>query len=202
MRIRPFAVFLLASLLVASAASAQERRNAVEGFGGLGLGSLTTPNTNFGGVITGSLTPNIQLLGEVGRLGNVLPSTTQTLFESEPCRLQCVGVLCGRGRAAHSRLVRSPSVHGGLRRDRATESTPLGHRVWRSSVIANAGLRFLNQAAPIASVGGGVTFHAGAFVADIGYRHHQVFSDSWVQAFALGGTLSTNEVRVGMGVRF
>jgi hypothetical protein len=70
------------------------------------------------------------------------------------------------------------------------------------SVIANAGLAFLNSTSPIASLGGGVTFQGGAFVADIGYRYRRIFSDSWVDALALGDSLSTNEVRVGFGVRF
>ena len=69
-------------------------------------------------------------------------------------------------------------------------------------MIANVGLSLLNQTAPIASLGGGVTFQGGAFVADIGYRHRRVFSESWIDALALGDSLSTNEVRVGFGVRF
>ena len=44
--------------------------------------------------------------------------------------------------------------------------------------------------------------HAGNFIADVGYRHHQVFSDSWMQALALGGNLGSNEVRFGVGVKF
>jgi hypothetical protein len=70
------------------------------------------------------------------------------------------------------------------------------------SVIANAGLSLLNRTAPIASLGGGVVLQGGAFVADIGYRHRRVFSDSWIDALALGDSLSTNEVRLGVGVRF
>ena len=173
----------------------------MEGFGGLGLGSLTTPNTNFGGVITGSLTPNIQLLGEVGRLGNVLPSTTQTLFDLSPVGFSMSAFYAQGG----VRLTRGSSAvrpyaeaSGGI----ARLQPQLNGIGGVPGAITNAALRFLNQTAPIGTVGGGVTFHAGAFVADIGYRHHQVFSDSWVQALALGGTLSTNEVRVGMGVRF
>jgi opacity protein-like surface antigen len=60
----------------------------------------------------------------------------------------------------------------------------------------------LNQTAPIGTVGAGVTLHAGNVVADIGYRHHRVFSDNWIEALALGGNLSTNEVRFGVGVKF
>ena len=71
------------------------------------------------------------------------------------------------------------------------------------SVIANAGLRLLDTTAPLASVGGGVTFESGPVVFDVGYRHRRVFSSSWIDALALGGdTLHTNEVRVGFGVRF
>ncbi len=68
--------------------------------------------------------------------------------------------------------------------------------------LTNVGLAFLNRTAPIGTLGAGVTLHAGNVVADVGYRHHQVFSDSWMQALALGDTLSTNEVRFGVGVRF
>jgi opacity protein-like surface antigen len=69
-------------------------------------------------------------------------------------------------------------------------------------MIANAGLAYLNSTSPIAAVGGGVTFQGGSFIADIGYRHRRVFSDTWVNALALGDSLSSNEVRVGVGVRF
>jgi hypothetical protein len=60
MRITSFAAILLATVLLTSTASAQEARASVQGFGGLGVGSFTTPNANFGGAITGDLTPNIQ----------------------------------------------------------------------------------------------------------------------------------------------
>ena len=68
--------------------------------------------------------------------------------------------------------------------------------------IANVGLAFLNRTSPIGTVGGGVTLHASNFVVDAGYRHHQVFSDSWMQALTLGGNLGANEVRLGVGVKF
>jgi hypothetical protein len=83
MRALPFAV-LVAALCVSSSASAQEPHATVQAFGGLGLGSFTATNTNFGGAVTGDLTPNIQAVGEAGRLGNVLPSMTQTLIGLSP----------------------------------------------------------------------------------------------------------------------
>jgi len=87
MRTSSCAAIMVAALLVSAAASAQETRASVEGFGGVGMGSFTTPTANFGGAITGDLTPNIQVIGEAGRLGNILPSTTQLLFDLSPVGL-------------------------------------------------------------------------------------------------------------------
>ena len=201
MRITRFAAILFATLFVTSAASAQEPRASVEGFGGLGMGSFTTPNTNFGGVITGSLTPNIQLIGEAGRLSNVLPTTTQMLFDLSPVGMSASAFYAEGG-------VRLTAGSGGVR-PYAEASGGIArlqpHLTGLSGLpgaLANAGLAFLNSTAPIGTVGAGVQLHAGNFIADVGYRHHQVFSDSWMQALALGGNLGSNEVRFGVGVKF
>jgi opacity protein-like surface antigen len=201
MRISSFAAILIATLLVTSTASAQEARASVQGFGGLGMGSFTTPNANFGGAITADLTPNVQVIGEAGRLRNILPSTTQTLFDLSPIGVSASafyaqggirltsgsGVLRPYGEASGGIARLTPHVTG-------LDGLP--------GALTNVGLAFLNRTAPIGTLGGGVTLHAGNFVADAGYRHHRVFSDSWMQALALGGNLSTNEVRFGVGVRF
>jgi hypothetical protein len=201
MRITSFAAILIATLLVTSTASAQEARASVQGFGGLGMGSFTTPNANFGGAITADLTPNVQVIGEAGRLSNILPSTTQMLFDLSPIGVSASafyaqggirltsgsGVLRPYGEASGGIARLTPHVTG-------LDGLP--------GALTNVGLAFLNRTAPIGTLGGGVTLHAGNFVADAGYRHHRVFSDSWMQALALGGNLSTNEVRFGVGVRF
>jgi len=208
MRITSFAAILLATLFAATpasaqapTASAQEARASVQGFGGVGMGSFTTPNTNFGGAITGDLTPNIQLVGEAGRLGNILPSTTQVLFDLSPVALSASAFYAQGG-------VRLTSGSGSLR-PYAEASAGIARLTPHATgfdglpgALTNAGLVFLNRTAPIGTVGAGVTLHAGNFVADAGYRYHQVFSDSWMQALALGRNLSTNEVRFGVGVRF
>ena len=202
MRTLPFAVVLVAALGVSSSASAQEPHAAVQAFGGLGVGSFTTTTTNFGGAVTGDLTPNIQLVGEVGRLGNVLPSMTQTLVGLSPLDVN-VSAWYGQGGVrltGGSSAVRPyGEASAGLARLQP-HVTGIGSGL--PSAIANAGLAFLNTTSPIASLGGGVLFQGGAFVADIGYRHRRIFSDSWVDALALGDSLSSNEVGVGFGVRF
>jgi hypothetical protein len=201
MRITSFAAILLAILLAASSVSAQETRASVQGFGGVGVGSFTTPNANFGGAITGDLTPNIQLIGEAGRLGNILPSTTQMLFDVSPVSLSASAFYAQGG-------IRLTSGSGALRpyAEAAGGIARLTPHVTGldglPGALTSAGLAFLNRTAPIGTFGAGVTMHAGNFVADAGYRHHRVFSDSWMEALALGGNLSTNEVRFGVGVRF
>jgi opacity protein-like surface antigen len=201
MRALPFAV-LVAALCVSSSASAQEPHATVQAFGGLGLGSFTATNTNFGGAVTGDLTPNIQAVGEAGRLGNVLPSMSQTLIGLSPVDFN-VSAWYGQGgvrfTGGSSSLRPYAEASAGIARVQP-HLTGIGSGL--PSVIANAGLAFLNSTSPIASLGGGVTFQGGAFVADIGYRYRRIFSDSWVDALALGDSLSTNEVRVGFGVRF
>ena len=201
MRITSFAAILLATLFATSTASAQEARASVQGFGGLGMGSFTTPNTNFGGVVTGDLTPNVQLVGEAGRLANILPSRTQTLFDLSPVGLSASAFYARGGvrlTSGGGALRPYAEASGGIARltPHVTGLTGL------SGALTNAGLTFLNRTEPIAAIGGGVTLHAGSFVADVGYRRHQVFSDSWMEALALGGSLSTHEVRFGVGVRF
>jgi opacity protein-like surface antigen len=196
-----FAAILLATLLAASTVSAQEPRASVQGFGGLGMGSFTTPNTNFGGVITGDLTPNVQFIGEAGRLGNILPSRTQMLFDLSPVGLSASAFYAQGG----IRLTRGSSAvrpyaeaSGGIAR-----LTPhITGLDGLPGALTNAGLAFLNRTAPIGTLGTGVTLHAGNFVADAGYRYHQVFSDSWMQALALGDRLGNHEVRFGVGVKF
>ena len=201
MRTTVFVAILVATLFVSSAASAQEPRASVQGFGGVVLGSFTTVNTNFGGVISGDLTPNIQLIGEAGRLSNILPTTTQMLFDLSPMGLRASAFYAQGGvrlTLASGSLRPYAEASGGIAR-LTPHVTGLDGL---PGVFTSAGLAFLNSTAPIATIGTGFTLHAGNFVADAGYRYHQVFSDSWVQALALGERLGTNEVRFGVGVRF
>src|SRR5688572_18570114 len=181
MRTTSCAAILVATLLVSSSASAQEARASVQGFGGVGMGSFTAPTANFGGAITGDLTPNIQLIGEAGRLGNILPSTTQLLFDVSPVGLSASAFYAQGG-------IRLTSASGALRpyAEASGGFARLTPHVTGldglPGVVTGIGLAVQNSTAPIATLGGGVTLHAGNFVADAGYRYHQVFSDSWMQA--------------------
>lgn len=202
MRTTSFAAMLIAALLVSSTASAQEPRASLQGFGGVGVGGFTTLTTNFGGAISGDLTENIQVIGEAGRLSNVLPSMSQLLFGVSPVGLTTSAFYAEGGvrLSGGSSSVRPYAIaSAGIAR-----LTPhvTGLQSGLPGSLANVGLSFLDRNAPIATVGAGVTLNAGNFVADLGYRYHQVFSDSWMDAFALGSRMNTNEARIGIGVRF
>ena len=196
------AAILIAILFTTSAAWAQEPHASLQGFGGVGFGGVSTVHPSFGGAIVGDLTPNIQLIGEVGRLGDVLPSRTQTLVALTPVDLS-VSAFYGSGGV---RLSAKPSAvrpyveasAGIARLTPQVSGLPSG----LSGVLTNIGLTMLNRTSPIASLGGGITLQGGPLFADIGYRHVRVLSDSWMNALALGNSLNTNEVRVGVGVRF
>jgi opacity protein-like surface antigen len=202
MRTISFAAMLIAALLVSSAASAQEPRASVQAFGGLGVSNFTSVNTNFGGVITGDLTENIQVIGEAARLSNVLPSMSQLLFGVSPVGLTTSAFYAEGGvrLSGGSSSVRpyAQASAGIARLTPHVSGIPAG----LPGTLGNLGLSFLDRNAPIATIGAGVTLNAGHFVADLGYRYHQVFSDSWIDALALGSRMNTSEARLGIGVRF
>jgi hypothetical protein len=131
----------------------------------------------------------------------VLPSTTQMLFGLSPAGLSASAFYAEGGvrlTGGSSGLRPYAEASGGIARLQPHVTGLNG----LPGALTNAGLAFLNRTAPIGTVGAGITLHAGRVVADIGYRHHRLFSDSWMDALALGGNLGSNEVRFGLGVSF
>jgi opacity protein-like surface antigen len=197
-----FPAAILLAIVFSTSASAQEPHASVQGFGGLGVGGVNSVHPTFGGAIVGDLTPNISLIGEVGRLGDVLPSRTQTLIGLTPVDVS-VSAFYGSGgvRLASRPSAVRPYVEASAGIARLTPQVS-GLPSGLPGVLTNVGLSLLNRTSPIASLGGGVMLQGGPLFADIGYRYVQVFGDSWMDALALGSSLNTNEVRVGVGVRF
>jgi opacity protein-like surface antigen len=195
----------LTVLLGAAASAAAQDRGFVQGFGSLELGSFTDTNsgshTSFGGVVGAALTPNILVIGEAGRVGNVLPSATNALLSFSPIGFG-VSAWYGQGgvrfTASGSAIRPYAEAAAGVARLQSNLSGLNG----RAGTVADIGLRFFDRTEPIATVGGGVTIGAGAFVADLGYRYRRVFSSTWMDVLALGDSLHSSEVRVGLGVRF
>ena len=201
-RISFVAILLTGVSVVWSPASAQERGSFVQGFGGLRLGSTGSTDTAVGGLVAGTLTPNIQVVGEAGRISNVLPPTVDTLLVFSPI---AIGLSSWYGQGG----VRFTSATSGIRPYAETsagfarlhtEVASFGSG--NVSLLTNAALRFLDRTYPMATLGGGATFEGGRFVADVGYRYRRIFSDEWVTLLSLARPLNVSEVRIGVGLRF
>jgi hypothetical protein len=196
--------FLLAVCLAPATALAQDRTASAVGFGGTSLNSFSTSasKVDFGFNVANELTPNIQVVGEFGRVGNMLPSLTSSLLAFTPYDVS-VSAFYGEGglrllaapgsgvspyveaTAGIARL--SPHVSG-------FGSTP--------DAILDLGLGFLRSTDPLLGVGGGFMLR-GPVVADVGYRYKQVAGgNSLVNLLGAGQNLRAHQVRFGIGVRF
>lgn len=191
-------------LAPAAAASAQDRPAFVEGFGGMNVASGPfggLSNSSFGGTLGLDLTPNIQVIGEVGRMSNVLPSTLQTIIEFAPVDFR-MSAWYGQGGvrlSAGSGLRVQPYVEtiAGMARLR-TSMSGLG----AADPFVNAGLAFLTTTRPLASVGGGIVFQRGAVMVDAGYRFNRIFANESITGAVAGGDIDGHQLRAGLGVRF
>ena len=197
--------FLLAVSLAPAPAMAQERTASAVGFGGASLNSFSTSasKVDFGFNVAKELTPNIQVVGEFGRIGNMLPSLTSGLLAFTPYDVT-LSAFYGEGGV---RLLAAPDsgispyveATGGIARlsphVSGFGSTP--------DTVLGVGLGFLRSTEPILGVGGGFMLRGGPVVADMGYRYKQVAgSDSLVSLLGAGQNLRAHQVRFGVGVRF
>jgi hypothetical protein len=199
---RTVIAFALLSLLPMRV-SAQNPSSFVEGFGGLRMMSAPGVSSSLGGSVGVGLTPNIQAIGEVGRLANVLPSTIATVLAFTPVDFR-VSALYGEGGIRLTTDSRRPaSVYAealaGMTR---LSSTFGGVGSPTTNAIVNTALRFVNTTNRVAGFGAGLVVQRGPFVATGGYRFSRIFANNAFAALLTGGNLDINEARVGVGVRF
>jgi hypothetical protein len=195
----------IAVCLVASASYAQTS-GAVEGFGGLSFRASESNNVfapNLGGTISVALTPNIQAVGEAGRLGNVLSPLADTVFSFSGTGLQASAFYAEGGvrllATPHAAL--SPYVEATAGVARLTVSASGFGGLGDAALPIAVG--FLPRTGPVAGVGGGLLLHAGALQVDLGYRFKQLYPpDALGAALGLGQQLRSQQVRFGIGVRF
>jgi hypothetical protein len=201
-------LILSATLLCAlpGAARAQSTNTSVQGFGGLtfgrssGLGRASTAST-IGGIFAGGVTPNIQILGEVGRLSDIKPPLFD-LLDFTPVNLR-VSAWYGEGGV---RFIASPysavrpyaEATAGVARLR-TDLSGFGSR---PDAVIDTGLAFLNRTEPLLGVGGGVLLERGPIALDVGYRFKKIMPTGIASALNAGNAYQVNEVRFGLGVRF
>ena len=186
-------------------ARAQDGNTSVQGFGGLTFGTSSVLGTStastFGGSIAAGLTPNIQIVGEVGRLSDIKPPLLD-LLDFTPFDLR-VSAWYGE---AGVRFIASP--HSNVRpyaeatAGMARLNTGLSGFGGRTDAVLDAGLGFLNRTEPLLGVGGGVVVQGGPIALDIGYRYKKIMATGVASAINLRNDYQVNQVRIGLGFRF
>lgn len=199
MRAFSIAAGALAIALLPAAATAQHSQ--FQGFGGLTFGDVTNSST-FGGNIAVPLSDNLQIIGEGGRMTDVMPSLLDTIIDFTPVDVR-VSAWYGEGGlrfiASPGRAVR-PYVETTAGFARLTTGfTGAGST---ADAITNTALRFFGRTEPLLGAGGGVVVQGGPVFLDFGYRYKKILAGDSLQGLLTGGDVNVNQLRVGAGVRF
>jgi hypothetical protein len=183
-------------------------QGSIDGFGALSINRVSSLQgasapIDFGGQIAVDLVPGLAAIGEVGRLGNVLPTTTSALLSLTPIDFS-VSAFYGEGGVrvlAAPRAAVSPYVEAtaGL----ARLNFNIGGLGSNVGSVTRAALSLLNRTEPIAGAGGGVLLRGGPLLVDFGYRYKRVFENDLVGVvLSAGQDLHMHQVRVGLGLTF
>jgi hypothetical protein len=194
---------IIAALVVcafALPATARAQSSHIEGFGGLTFGDVATSST-FGGSVAVPLSENLQIIGEGGRMTDLMPSLVDSLLDFTPVD---VGVNAWYGEAGvrfiapSTRAVRPyAEATGGFARLRAGFNG-----AGRADPFINGTLGLFDRTEPLLGVGGGVIVQGGPVFLDLGYRYKKIFANDSLQSLLTGGDFSVNQARIGVGVRF
>lgn len=206
MRVRIAAVLAVMSLAtLPGAASAQTTLN---GFGALPIDHLSALRdsgvpVDFGGGVSFEVVPGVQVFGEFGRLGNVMPNVIETGLAFT--RLDVTAsAFYGEGGVrflAASRSAVSPYVEGTA----GVAHLRFGARGLGSTTdaIVRAALNLVDTRDPMFGAGGGILMRAGPLQVDLGYRYKKIVANSVLSnVIGIGQDLQSHQVRLGAGVRF
>jgi hypothetical protein len=202
--IRSLATLAVIALALAAPTGAFAGSGAtLSGFGGLSVSGFQTQTPSLGGTVTFPLVPQLHVVGEVGRMGNVLPSRADTVFSFADTGLR-TSAFYGEGGV---RLIAAPNAiatpYGETTAGIARLDISSDRLGGIGSVATSIALGFVDRTMPVASVGGGLLIHGGPVVFDLGYRYKQLFANDAIQAtLGLGERLHDNQVRFGLGLRF
>ena len=183
-------------------------QGSIDGFGALSLNHFSSLEgsslpIDFGGRVSVDLIPEIQAIGEFGRIGNVLPTITALPLAVLPFDIRA-SAFYGEGgvrflAAPRSAVTPYVEASAGIARVSLNVSG-LGAT---TDPFTRTALNLLDSTEPIAGAGGGVMFRGGPLLIDVGYRYKQIFADSLVGTLlSTGQGLRSHQVRFGMGVRF
>jgi hypothetical protein len=167
------------------------------------VGSGLNSRLNLGGRVAFNIAPGFQAVGEVGRIGNVLPPLVTSILSFTPVDVRAAAVYAEGGVRAFAapRSAVSPYVEatGGV----AHLSVRVAGFGATADDLANLGLSFANSTSPVAGLGGGVMMHAGRVTFDAGYRYKKIFARNFADVLLGGGqALTSHQAVFGVGVRF
>jgi opacity protein-like surface antigen len=197
----------LCAALTLVSPSVLRAQGSVDGFGAFSLNNVSSfagssLPFDFGGRVSVDLAPPVQAVGEVGRLGNILPTVTTTVLGFLPVSVRGSAFYFEGGvRFASPDKAVAPYVEataGIARLDFGVSGFGAG-----TDAITRGALNLLDRTDPLAGVGGGVLFRHGPLLLDLGYRYKKIFADDLVGSLLSAGQgLESHQVRVGVGVRF
>lgn len=195
------AVMLMLMFGVPATAFAQHGNAQIQGFGGLTVRGIS-PSTTFGGNIAVPLTDNIQVIGEGGRMTDIMSPTLSMLLDLTPVDLR-LSAYYGAGGirvmgSSHSAVRPYAEATAGF----ARLHTGFAGAGARPDLVINTALRFLDQTRPMLGVGGGVVVQGGPMLLDLGYRYNKIATGNALQSALTFGDFGVHQFRVGVGVRF
>lgn len=195
---------IVVSLLgVPSVASAQQAQ--VQGFGGMTVGTSTFGSAlspAFGGNVAVDLTPNLQVVGEGGRLADI----SSPLFDLLDFTNFGVHVSAWYGEGG-VRVIGSPRQavrpYGEATIGFAQLHAGVSGLSGTSDAIVDTALNLINSTRPMLGVGTGVQFGGGPVSLDLGYRYKQISPGNTVASLLNANQpYRVNQVRVGLVIRF
>jgi hypothetical protein len=198
----------LAVVSVVIAPSPSSAQVSIDGFGAVQMDHLTSLGdsgfpVDFGGRVSFDVVPAVQVFGEFGRIGNVMPSLLETGLAFTRLDLTA-SAFYGEGGVrllAAPRSAVSPYVEGTA----GVAHLRLGARGLGSTTdaIIRAALNLVGTRDPVFGAGGGVLMRAGPLNVDVGYRFKRIAADSALSSvLGLGQNLQSHQLRMGVGVRF
>ena len=192
--------------IVPATARAQGSNRSLQGFGGVTFGTSSVLGgasmaSTFGGTLVAGIAPNIQIIGEVGRMSDIKPPLFD-LLDFTPVDLR-VSAWYGEGGI---RFIASPRSairpYGEASAGFARLSTGLSGFSSRTDTIINTGLSFLNRTEPMFGAGAGIVLQGGPLSVDIGYRYKKIMASGAASVLNGGSDYRVNDVRVGVGISF
>ena len=199
------AVAVIGILISPARSSAQ---TSLDAFGALpidhiaSLGDSGMP-IDFGGRVSLGAGSAVQVFGEFGRLGNIMPPLVETGLAFTRLDLTA-SAFYGEGgvrllAAPHSAV--TPYVEGTA----GVAHLRFGATGFGSTTdsIVRAALNLVDTRDPLVGFGGGVLMQGGPLRFDVGYRYKRILANSAVTSILdVGQGLQSHQIRFGAGVRF